>query len=796
MSASRMALRATRHCWNPLFRAIGMASLAAVCISWTACNQVLSNSAPASSSLASNLTAKIMVNPARATLQSQGSLLFRAVLRGSSEPDVQWEASAGSILSNGLFVAPSVRSPQVVTVTAFSLGRPWARSVAVVTVVTPLAIETPSLADAVAGTQYDVSLQASGGKPPYQWAVSGALPAGLQLDSSAGVISGLPVQAGSFPFSIQVTDSANLSATQTVALLVDSPNNEAPFDGPAELPRVYLSSSLADTPAPGNVIFVGAGQNFQDALNRANCGDTIQLQAGAVFSGMFLFPAKACDDQHWIIVRTSSDDSLLPPEGTRLTPCYAGVASLPARPAFNCASVQNVMAQIVYGGKAGDGPIHLAAGANHYRLLGLEVTRLAGGKLGHLIAPQSGTTADHIVLDRVWLHGTAQDETKGGIQLSGTTNVAVVDSFFTDFHCIALSGECTDAQAIGGGTGNKPSGPYKIVNNFLEASGEVILFGGGAATVAPADIEIRRNHFFKPMTWLPGTPGFVGGADGNPFIVKNHFELKNAQRVLFEANILENNWGGFSQHGQAILLTPKNQHTPTGNVCPLCQVTDVTIRYSTISHVGGGLEMSTSISGDGVDGGVAQAGGRYSIHDITINDVSASKYHGGGGLLNVGNSWGANGLNNVVINHITGFGDPGRHLLTVEDNVALPQIAGFTFTNNIVGASRYPVWSAGGGPSNCAFSDIPMEVFSRCFNPYSFTHNAIVATPASTPASAWPADNYFPSGTAAAGLIEPNGQPHANYQLAPSSPYKNAGTDGKDLGADMATLQTMLSGVY
>src|SRR5580704_3540724 len=98
-----------------------------------------------------------------------------------------------------------------------------------------------------------------------------------------------------------------------------------------------------------------------------------------------------------------------------------------------------------------------------------------------------------------------------------------------------------------------------------EASGENILLGGGPATTTPADIEIRRNHMFKPMIWMKGQPGFVGGRDGNPFSVKNLFELKNAQRVLFEGNVLENTWGGFSQAGFGFLLTPKNQAAHGGN---------------------------------------------------------------------------------------------------------------------------------------------------------------------------------------------------------------------------------------
>src|SRR5438128_9616913 len=60
------------------------------------------------------------------------------------------------------------------------------------------------------------------------------------------------------------------------------------FDGPAELPRITVASSMADTPAPGSIIAVRSGGNLQAALDNAFCGDTIELQAGAIFSGRFL----------------------------------------------------------------------------------------------------------------------------------------------------------------------------------------------------------------------------------------------------------------------------------------------------------------------------------------------------------------------------------------------------------------------------------------------------------------------------------------------------------------------------
>src|SRR5947209_8970196 len=121
----------------------------------------------------------------------------------------------------------------------------------------------------------------------------------------------------------------------------------ASMDGPAELPRVYVNSSMAATPAPGARKLVAAGANLQQAINNAHCGDTLLLQAGSTFTGNYSLPAKPCDDQHWIVIRTSAPDSSLPPEGKRISPCYAGVASLAGRPGFPCATPTKAMARLV-----------------------------------------------------------------------------------------------------------------------------------------------------------------------------------------------------------------------------------------------------------------------------------------------------------------------------------------------------------------------------------------------------------------------------------------------------------------
>src|SRR5579864_6173689 len=120
------------------------------------------------------------------------------------------------------------------------------------------------------------------------------------------------------------------------------------FDGPAELPREYVKSAISDTPAPGKSIPVKTSAELGAAIEKAACGDTIVLQAGTEFAGNFKFPAKSCDDAHWIVLRTSASNSDLPPEGTRITPCYAGVASLPGRPRYACNSATNAMAKMSF----------------------------------------------------------------------------------------------------------------------------------------------------------------------------------------------------------------------------------------------------------------------------------------------------------------------------------------------------------------------------------------------------------------------------------------------------------------
>ena len=63
------------------------------------------------------------------------------------------------------------------------------------------------------------------------------------------------------------------------------------------------------------------------------------------------------------------------------------------------------------------------------------------------------------------------------------------------------------------------------------------------------------------------------------------------------------------------------------------------------------------------------------------------------------------------------------------------------------------------------------------------------------PGSPLPARNFEAPNFDSLGLMDFNNGNGGNYQLSPTSPFKNAGTDGKDPGADIEGLQTATAGV-
>jgi hypothetical protein len=561
-------------------------------------------------------------------------------------------------------------------------------------------------------------------------------------------------------------------------------------DGNAELPRTCVRTALADTPAPGSTIAVHNATDLTNALASVICGQQIVIDAGITLSGNFTFPARGCDDAHWIWVMTAGS---IPAEGTRISPCYANVASLTGRPSYHCLSPSAQMPKLVGTGGAAV-PIGLAEGADHYRFIGLEITRPADNTTqGTLVLARN--QASRIIVDRCWVHGATTAETRRGVWTSGWTHAAVVDSYFTDFHC-NQNGACGDSQAVAGGTGNYPSGPIKIVNNFLEAAAEGTLFGGDVGTTVPADLEFRRNHYWKPFQWQLEDSGYVAGTGGagGSMIVKNHFELKNANRTLFEGNLLENVWGGFSQQAYPFTITPVNQ----SNGCFVCNVSDTVIRYNKSAHSGGGMDWVPNAAG-------ARAGAasrRFVFHDNVMDDINNTVYAASGVVFYLANSWPDNNWGDTQVTHntalplTTGLAYP--HSVYLDHDRQHGDLYGlFNFSNNIYPGTPYPWRSTLGTTNGCGNSDDPITMLNTCFpGGWTSTNNIVVGDLGSySETTHWPSNTFFAADWTAAQFVNFNGGNGGDYTLASGSPYHNAASDGKDIGADIGSVNTAISGV-
>jgi Putative Ig domain len=142
-----------------------------------------------------------------------------AVTSGSLAAGLALNAATGAI--SGTPSALVNATPITFTVTDSTLPA-LTKSVALSLAVAPppLVISTAALANGQTGTAYSASLVATGGTPPYTWAVtSGSLPTGLALTGGTGTISGTPtVFAYDSPLTFTVTDSSTPTLSQSVAL--------------------------------------------------------------------------------------------------------------------------------------------------------------------------------------------------------------------------------------------------------------------------------------------------------------------------------------------------------------------------------------------------------------------------------------------------------------------------------------------------------------------------------------------------------------------------------------------------
>jgi hypothetical protein len=437
---------------------------------------------------------------------------------------------------------------------------------------------------------------------------------------------------------------------------------------------------------------VKAGDDLQAAINRAQPGDILEIEAGAVFKGPFILPVKTGNA---FITIQSSRLSELPPSGSRVNPSHA-----------------HLMAKVV--AVSPQPAISTAPKAHHYRFIGIEFlpldkTRATADliRLGDGSAEQNSPelVAHDLILDRCYIHGHPGQEVKRGVALN-SAETEILNSYISDIH-----GEGYDTQAICGWNG---PGPFHIINNHLEAAGENVMFGGADPAIAnliPSDIEIRGNYFVKPLSWKKDDPSYAG----RHWSVKNLFETKNARRVLVDGNLFENCWVD-AQVGFAILLKSNNQD----NKCPWCVTEDLVFSNNIVRNVEHGLNIL------GYDIGKTSGQAR---RIRVVNNL----------WENINGMWfqGTDGADDILIEHNTHFQGEGN-IFTLYGKPT----TGFVYRYNVTLRTGYGVKGDGTGEGRKA-----LEAFCPG---YVFTKNVI----AGVSSADYPPGNFYPTSLQEIGFVD------------------------------------------
>jgi hypothetical protein len=482
-----------------------------------------------------------------------------------------------------------------------------------------------------------------------------------------------------------------------------------------------VCGTTTGTTEPGSTstLTVNRGGDLQAALDAAKPGETILLEAGATFVGNFVLPAKSGDATSYITIRSSAADASLPAEGVRMTPSYAS----------QLAKLQS----------PNEGPaLSTEAGAHHYRLQFLEFAPNAENS-GAIIALGDGSelqdTLDevphHLTLDRVYIHGDATRGQVRGIELN-SASTEILNSHISEIKAMGL-----ESQAIASWNG---PGPYLIFNNHLEAAGQNVLIGARAPSIpslVPSEVTLRRNLVTKQLAWR-----------FQPWAVDDLVELRNAEYVIVDGNVLENTWLS-SQQGYAIVIRTAN----TADTPVWSSVYDVELTNNIVRNVSAGLYVGRDATGT-----------LSRVTEIAVRNNFFEKINRVGGLGVFLNTL---GVPDVSVDHNTVVNDGYFGLLA-----STWPSERLTFTNNVMVDRGSAILGAGAVAG--------LDSISRYFPRSEFFGGIFIGGKLKL------VGNYFPRKIAAVGFVN---YPAGNYRLSATSIYKRGATDGSDPGCDFDELE-------
>ncbi|MCL4522932.1 MAG: putative Ig domain-containing protein, partial [Acidobacteria bacterium] len=169
-----------------------------------------------------------------------------------------------------------------------------ASAVLSISIATAPAITPSSLPGGQVGISYNASVQATGGTLPYSWSItSGALPNNVNLNSITGALSGTPTVAGTFNFTVTVTDAFGQTDSEALSIAVNPAVSVTTTSLPGGQVALSYNASLAAT---GGTLPYGWSISSGALPNGVNLdGSTGALSGTPTMAGTFNFTAVVTD---------------------------------------------------------------------------------------------------------------------------------------------------------------------------------------------------------------------------------------------------------------------------------------------------------------------------------------------------------------------------------------------------------------------------------------------------------------------------------------------------------------------
>lgn len=258
------------------------------------------NNNTASGTLSITIGGTIVITPATLPNAAVNTAYSQTLTATGGQSPYGWAVTSGSLpvgltlgaTSGVISGTPTLPGSATFTVTVTDYTRVTAQASYTLIVSSPVSITTMSLPDATVGTAYSQTVAATGGTTPYTWAVTaGALPAGLTLNATTGVISGTPTTVATSSFTVTVTDAGGVTAKQALSIATGAALTVTPTTLPAATVGVAYTQKFtaAGGKSPYTFAISGTPAGFTFAASTATISGT------ATTAGSFPFTVTVTD---------------------------------------------------------------------------------------------------------------------------------------------------------------------------------------------------------------------------------------------------------------------------------------------------------------------------------------------------------------------------------------------------------------------------------------------------------------------------------------------------------------------